>query len=85
MRQLLALFALLTGLASLAEPVRAAESGVERVSMAQGAACHVQASQSAVRMASAPESDCPNGIVIPLRRLSVTVPTVILQVDRAHE
>lgn len=85
MRQLLALIALLTGLAAWAEPVRAVETGVENVSMAEGASCHAQASQMAVCMAEAPKRDCPSGIVMPLRWLPLSVPTVILQVDRAHE
>lgn len=85
MRQLLALIALLTGLAALAEPVRAAETAVERVTMQEVAACHVQAAQIAVRMVPRPKSDCVGGIIDPLQDLALATPTIILQADRARE
>ena len=85
MRQLLALIALLTGLAAVSEPVRAAESRVESISMVQAIASHVQATRIAVRLGVRPENDRPNAFSAELPRNQVVIPAVILKVDRARE
>jgi hypothetical protein len=85
MRQLLALIALLTGLAALTEPVSAAETGVASVAVAQGVACHAQVSPMAVHFAKRPMAVAPWRMADPERKLSVTTPAVFLRADRARE
>ena len=86
LRQLLTLFAVISGFTLVAEPVRAADADV--VSMAQAvdqAACDavstrpLQATQTRVARVQLAKRPCSQPDFI------VWVPTVQLRIDRAHE
>ena len=85
MRQLLALIVLLTGLAAVSEPVRAADARVESVRLEQVIASHVQATEIAVRLAAQPEDVRPDGLSPALSMQVPVLPAIILKADRAHE
>jgi hypothetical protein len=85
MRQLLALIVLLTGLAAVSEPVRAAEARVESVSMVQAIAGHVQVAQIAVRLSARPENLRPGSFAADMPVHVPAAPATILKADRARE
>ena len=85
MRHLLALFALLTGLTALCEPVRATESGVAAVRVEQGTATYVQVAPAIIRLAGQPCARMLRQVETPLLAAAFTAPAFILKADRAHE
>ncbi|MEO0062731.1 MAG: hypothetical protein RLZZ08_1291 [Pseudomonadota bacterium] len=85
-RQLLALIALITGLAAVAEPAQARFADMETVgqAVATGMACkqgipaaHIPTGRALERLES------PRVCALP--RIVIIVPPVMMQVDRAHE
>ncbi len=87
LRRLLALLAICAGLAAVAEPARASMSAVENVRLVEQAALACGLSAPAQFAAAAPRTQrsdekvkiCPRPVI------TIAVPTVMLQGDRAHE
>lgn len=85
-RQILALIALITGFAAVAEPAQARYADVQAVTQTvqRDAACKqgVVASQS---ITSQLWGRVDQSRICPRPRIVIIVPTVMLQADRAHE
>ncbi|WP_161391460.1 hypothetical protein [Croceibacterium xixiisoli] len=84
---MIALLALFTGLAALAEPAQARAVNVESVRLAEGAAfaCSTQAARKSAQMAPRPRRVAPRRGSCPSTRIVLRIPPVMLQADRAHE
>ena len=87
LRRLLALLAICAGLAAVAEPARASMSAVENVRLVEQAALACGLSAPAQFAAAAPRAlrSEDKGKICPRPVITIAVPTVMLQGDRAHE
>lgn len=87
LRQLLTLLAVLSGLTATVTPAHALETGVQAVELAQdGASCIAKAAVHSedwnevfTRITDDRQNFCPRPII------TISTPTVMLRVDRAHE
>jgi hypothetical protein len=86
-RRLLALLAICAGLAAAAEPARASVSVVESVRLVEqvGLACGLSAPAQFAMPASGSLRDEDKVKICPRPVITIVVPTVMLQGDRAHE
>lgn len=88
-RKLIALLVLVTGLAATGQPAQARMADFDRVGLASLSAasvCNVQTGAHAAPLTRAPQRDDVQPKACPKPpRIVLIVPTVVLQVDRAHE
>jgi len=87
LRRLLALLAICAGLAAAMEPARASVSAVESVRLVEqvGLACGLSAAAPFAQVAPGGLRSRDRANICPRPVLTITVPAVMLQADRAHE
>lgn len=85
-RQILALIALITGLAAVAEPARAHVAGIENVGQMELRDLGCQQGDVTAHLVKGWQTFRPETPkVCPRPQIVIIVPPVMLQVDRAHE
>jgi hypothetical protein len=86
-RRLLALLAICVGLAATAEPARASVNAVESVRLVEqaGLVCGLSAPAQFTHGAPSGLRSEDKAKICPRPVLTIVVPTVMLQADRAHE
>ena len=85
LRQLLTLLAVITGLTAAVEPARALETGVARIELAERQAnCTPQQGGTVLQIAGSSATQARQAPCV-RPAMSVRLPTVMLQADRARE